>query len=49
MFGDFLDSDGLGAAGGDVPLAMIALGLLGLGVTLGMFGSATSMRKYLKT
>lgn len=49
MFGDFLDSDGLGAAGGDVPLAMIALGLFVLGISLGMFGSATSMRKYLRT
>ena len=49
MFGDFLDSDGLGAAGGDVPLALIALGLFVLGISLGMFGSATSMRKYLRT
>jgi cell division transport system permease protein len=49
VFGDFLSSDGLGAAGGEVPLAMIALGLLGLGVALGMFGSASSMRKYLRT
>lgn len=46
---ELIDSDGLGTAGGDVPLAMIALGLFVLGITLGMFGSATSMRKYLKT
>lgn len=44
-----MESDGLGAAGGDVPLGMIALGLFVLGITLGMFGSATSMRKYLRT
>lgn len=35
--------------GSDVPLGLIALGLLGLGVVLGMLGSATSMRKYLRT
>lgn len=44
-----IDSDGLGTAGGDVPLGLIALGLFVLGITLGMFGSATSMRKYLRT
>lgn len=44
-----IDSDGLGAGGGDVPLGLIALGLFVLGITLGMFGSATSMRKYLRT
>lgn len=49
VLGDFMDSDALGATSGDVPLAMIALGLFGLGITLGMFGSATSMRKYLRT
>jgi cell division transport system permease protein len=49
LLGDFMDSDSIGAAGGDVPLAFIALGLLVLGVALGMFGSATSMRKYLRT
>jgi cell division transport system permease protein len=45
----FLESDGIGTTSGDVPLAMIALGLFVLGITLGMFGSATSMRKYLRT
>jgi cell division transport system permease protein len=49
VFGDFVNSDGLGAAGNDVPMAMIALGLFVLGIALGMFGSASSMRKYLKT
>lgn len=49
VFGDFVNSDGLGAAGNDVPMAMIALGLLVLGIILGMFGSASSMRKYLRT
>jgi cell division transport system permease protein len=49
LLGDFMVSDSIGAAGGDVPLAFIALGLLVLGVVLGMFGSATSMRKYLRT
>ncbi|MCW2925526.1 MAG: cell division protein [Thermoleophilia bacterium] len=48
-FGSLIDSEGLGAQSGDVPLAWIAVGLLGLGIALGMFGSATSMRKYLKT
>lgn len=45
----FMDSDGLGTTASDVPLALIALGLFGLGITLGMFGSASSMRKYLRT
>lgn len=48
-FGGLIDSGGLGSQGSDVPLAWISLGLLGLGVVLGMFGSATSMRKYLRT
>ena len=48
-FGDLIETDGIGATTGDVPIAMIALGLLVLGVTLGMFGSASSMRKYLRT
>lgn len=46
---EIISSDGLGGGGGDVPLGMIALGLFLLGITLGMFGSATSMRKYLRT
>lgn len=45
----FLESDGIGSTTGDVPLSMIALGLFVLGITLGMFGSASSMRKYLRT
>lgn len=49
VLGEFMDSDSLGATTGEVPLAMIALGLFLLGITLGMFGSATSMRKYLRT
>ena len=32
-----------------VPLGLVALGLLVLGIALGTFGSASSMRKYLKT
>ena len=48
-FENLVDSPTLGAAGSDVPLALIALGLLVLGIALGMFGSATSMRKYLRT
>lgn len=48
-FGDLIDGDGIGSQTGDVPLGLIAVGLLGLGVTLGMLGSATSMRKYLRT
>jgi cell division transport system permease protein len=48
-FRGFLSAGTLGAGGSDVSLPMIALGLLGLGIALGMFGSATSMRKYLRT
>ncbi|MCW2959939.1 MAG: cell division protein [Thermoleophilia bacterium] len=48
-FSDLLDSNPLDSGGGDVPLALISFGLLVLGITLGMFGSATSMRKYLRT
>lgn len=47
--GDLISSDGLGATGAEVPMPLIASGLFILGVTLGMFGSATSMRKYLRT
>jgi cell division transport system permease protein len=47
--GRFLTGDTLGSSGSHVSLPMIALGLLGLGIALGMFGSATSMRKYLRT
>jgi cell division transport system permease protein len=49
MLRGLINSNGLGAASGDVPLALISLGLLVLGIALGMFGSATSMRKYLRT
>ncbi|MCB0879985.1 MAG: ABC transporter permease [Thermoleophilia bacterium] len=48
-FGNIVDSDGIASSGGNVPTAVIALGLLVLGIALGMFGSASSMRKYLKT
>ena len=48
-FSGIVDSDGIATSSGSVPLAYIALGLLVLGVALGMFGSASSMRKYLKT
>jgi len=48
-FRGFLSAGTLGTSGSDVSLPMIALGLLGLGIALGMFGSATSMRKYLRT
>ncbi len=48
-FSGLVESDGIGNATGDVPVAYIALGLFGLGIALGMFGSASSMRKYLKT
>ena len=48
-FSGLVESDGIGNATGDVPVAFIALGLFGLGIALGMFGSASSMRKYLKT
>ena len=44
-----IDSNGLGGSSGDVPLGLIALGLFVLGISLGMFGSASSMRKYLRT
>ena len=44
-----IDSNGIAGSQGDVPLALIALGLFVLGITLGMFGSASSMRKYLRT
>jgi cell division transport system permease protein len=47
--GRFLTGDTLGSSGSHVSLPMVALGLLALGVALGMFGSASSMRKYLKT
>ena len=48
-FGGLVESDGIAGTTGDVPVGVIALGLLGLGIVLGMLGSATSMRKYLKT
>ncbi|MCW2973149.1 MAG: cell division protein [Thermoleophilia bacterium] len=43
------DSTTIGTADGGAPIGFIALGLLALGILLGMFGSASSMRKYLKT
>jgi cell division transport system permease protein len=39
----------LGSGSGDVSLGLVSVGLLVLGIALGMFGSASSMRKYLKT
>ncbi|MCW2950343.1 MAG: cell division protein [Thermoleophilia bacterium] len=42
-------SSSIGNSSGEVPLGLVALGLLVLGIALGMFGSASSMRKYLKT
>ncbi|MCW2920149.1 MAG: hypothetical protein JWL76_23 [Thermoleophilia bacterium] len=48
-FSGLVESDGIGNATSNVPVAYIALGLFGLGIALGMFGSASSMRKYLKT
>lgn len=48
-FSGLVESDGIGTATSNVPVAYIALGLFGLGIALGMFGSASSMRKYLKT
>lgn len=47
--GGVLDSNTLGSQSNDVSLMTICFGLLGLGVALGMIGSATSMRKYLRT
>jgi cell division transport system permease protein len=47
--GGIVDNDGIASQGGNVPVATIAFGLLVLGVLLGMFGSASSMRKYLRT
>jgi len=49
MFSNVLESKTIGSSNGDVPMALISLGLLVLGISLGMFGSASSMRKYLKT
>ncbi|MCW2956022.1 MAG: cell division protein [Thermoleophilia bacterium] len=46
---DFVNDGNLGTGGSDVSMPLIALGLLVLGIALGMFGSATSMRKYLRT
>ncbi|MBC7462547.1 MAG: ABC transporter permease [Thermoleophilia bacterium] len=43
------NSTTIGTADGGAPIGLIALGLLALGIALGMFGSASSMRKYLKT
>ncbi len=48
-FSGLVESDGIGTSSGSVPVAYIALGLFALGIALGMFGSASSMRKYLKT
>jgi cell division transport system permease protein len=48
-FRSMLDTNPLDSNAGDVPLGLIALALLVLGIALGMIGSATSMRKYLKT
>jgi len=48
-FNSLIDSNTLGAANDGIPLPYVALGLLVLGIALGMFGSATSMRKYLRT
>lgn len=47
--GRFVTGDTLASSGSHVSMPMIALGLLALGIALGMFGSATSMRKYLRT
>ncbi len=48
-FSGLVDSDGIASSSASVPIAYIALGLFALGIALGMFGSASSMRKYLKT
>jgi len=50
MFQNVLGENALGnAEASGVPIGLVAVGLLVLGVALGMFGSASSMRKYLKT
>lgn len=46
---DVFQSNDLGTNTGGSPMGMIVLGMLVLGVALGIFGSATSMRKYLRT
>jgi cell division transport system permease protein len=49
MFASLVQSPQVGATAGELPLGVIAIGLLVLGITLGMLGSAFSMRKYLRT
>ncbi len=48
-FKGLVSDNGIASQDGSVPAATIALGLLVLGIALGMFGSASSMRKYLRT
>lgn len=48
-FEDTLRVDTIGSTTNDVPLGLIAIGLVVLGTVLGMLASASSMRKYLRT